>query len=59
MHPAKTEVPRRGSRQEVTKLVVNEAREGVAEARVPVDMTAPTKGRAYLDHIAALEAREA
>jgi hypothetical protein len=94
MHPAKTEVLRRGSRQEVTGLVVNEVREGVAEARVPretrrrlkaairnreqgkpgregetlaqlkgmaafVYMTDPAKGRAYLDRLAALEAREA
>ncbi|MFO0606114.1 MAG: reverse transcriptase family protein [Polyangiales bacterium] len=93
MHPAKTEVLRRGSRQEVTGLVVNEVGPGVAEARVPRDvrrrlkaairnreqgkagregetlaqlkgmaafvyMTDPAKGRAYLDRLAALEARE-
>lgn len=93
MHPAKTEVLRRGSRQEVTGLVINEAPVGVAEARVPRDvrrrlkaaihnreagkaregeslaqlkgmaaflyMTDPVKGRAYLDRLAKLEAREA
>jgi RNA-directed DNA polymerase len=94
MHPAKTEVLRRGNRQEVTGLVINEAREGVAEARVPRDvrrrlkaaihnrergkagregeslaqlegmaafvyMTDPAEGRAYLDRIRALAAREA
>ncbi len=35
LHPTKTEVLRRGNRQEVTGLVVNEAPDGVAEARVP------------------------
>ena len=35
MHPAKTEVLRRGSRQEVTGLVINEAPDGVPDARVP------------------------
>ena len=93
MHPAKTEVLRRGSRQEVTGLVINEAREGVAETRVPRDvrrrlkaaihnrergkaregeslaqlegmaafvyMTDPVKGRAFLDRVAKLKAREA
>ncbi len=93
MHPAKTEVLRRGSRQEVTGLVINEAPVGVAEARVPRDvrrrlkaaihnreagkvregeslaqlqgmaaflyMTDPVKGRAYLDRLAKLAAREA
>jgi RNA-directed DNA polymerase len=35
LHPTKTEVLRRGNRQEVTGLVVNDAPDGVPDARVP------------------------
>ncbi len=38
LHPTKTEVLRRGNCQEVTGLVINEAPEGVPEARVPRDV---------------------
>ncbi|WP_375755462.1 reverse transcriptase family protein [Corallococcus exercitus] len=38
VHPDKTRVARKGSRQRVTGLVVNEAKEGTPEARVPRDV---------------------
>ncbi|RKG63871.1 RNA-directed DNA polymerase [Corallococcus sp. CA054B] len=38
VHPDKTRVARRGSRQRVTGLVINEAREGTPAARVPRDV---------------------
>ncbi len=38
VHPTKTRVQRKGSRQRVTGLVVNEAPEGVPAARVPRDV---------------------
>ncbi|NOK14531.1 reverse transcriptase family protein [Corallococcus exercitus] len=38
VHPDKTRVARKGSRQRVTGLVVNEAKEGTPAARVPRDV---------------------
>ena len=38
VHPNKTRVARKGSRQRVTGLVVNEAKEGTPAARVPRDV---------------------
>ncbi|AFE07817.1 RNA-directed DNA polymerase domain-containing protein [Corallococcus coralloides DSM 2259] len=38
VHPDKTRVARRGSRQRVTGLVINEAKEGTPAARVPRDV---------------------
>ncbi|WP_163867815.1 reverse transcriptase family protein [Myxococcus eversor] len=38
VHPDKTRVSRKGTRQQVTGLVVNKARDGVATARVPRDV---------------------
>ena len=92
LHPTKTAVMRRGDRQKVTGLVVNQAGPAIPPARVPrervrelraairnrelgrpgkgetlaqlkglaafVHMTDPVRGRAFLDRIAALEARE-
>ncbi|WP_338872335.1 reverse transcriptase family protein [Myxococcus stipitatus] len=38
LHPEKTRVSRKGTRQQVTGLVVNQARNGVPAARVPRDV---------------------
>ncbi|MBZ4411491.1 reverse transcriptase family protein [Myxococcus sp. XM-1-1-1] len=38
VHPEKTRVSRKGTRQQVTGLVVNRVRDGVASARVPRDV---------------------
>lgn len=93
VHPDKTRVARKGTRQRVTGLVVNEVAEGKPAARVPRDvvrrlraalhnreqgkpgregesldqlkgmaafihMTDPVKGRAFLERLAKLEAKE-
>jgi hypothetical protein len=93
VHPDKTRVARKGTRQRVTGLVVNKAADGLPAARVPRDvvrrlraaihnreqgkparegesldqlkgmaafihMTDPARGRAFLEQLSKLEAKE-